>query len=60
MEKNVILDFLKEKASNQEKSAVPWGDIQFNKAAQFALSYDYALLGISNSIINVYWRRRQK
>ena len=41
-------------------NAVPWGDIQFNKAAQFVLSYDYALLGISNSIINVYWRGRQK
>ena len=41
-------------------NAVPWVDIQFNKAAQFVLSYDYALLGISNSIINVYWRGRQK
>ena len=41
-------------------NAVPWGDIQLNKVAQFALSYDYALLGISNSIINVYWRGRQK
>ena len=41
-------------------NAVTWGGDELGKAAQFALSYDYALLGISNSIINVFWRGRKK
>lgn len=36
---------------------ITWTRIELNKAAQFILSYNFALLGISNSIINVYWRK---
>lgn len=35
-----------------------WGNL--GKAAQFALSYDSALLGISNSIVNVFWRGKKE
>ena len=41
-------------------NTVKWGGDELDKVAQFALSYDYALLGISNSIINVFWRGRKK
>ena len=45
-------------------NTVSWGTANglnnIGSAAQFVLSYNYALLGISNSIINVWWRGKKK
>ena len=40
-------------------SSVNWGGGELNILAQFVLSYDYALLGVANSIINVFWGGRK-
>ena len=37
-------------------NSIQLSEESLSKPAQFILSYDYALLSIANSILNVYWR----
>ena len=46
--------------SNAVSYGVEHSDLQLSIATQFILSYDYALLSICNSIINVFWKGKDQ
>ncbi len=41
-------------------NSIKWAGDSLDVATSFILFYDYALLGIVNSIINVFWRGKKK
>lgn len=39
-------------------NTISWSKESLSKITQLVLSYDYALISTINSIINVYWRKK--